>query len=606
MAVGLAKTRLETEPRVVGGLIGASAALKLLLALATLDLPLNTDQEIFRMFSTRMADGRLSSPTLEALSGINDYSIWTSRALPVHVAVRWLAGAGDLPWMRLLNVAVSTATLAVVYLFACRLLPAGRRKWAVFLMLALPIQWYVTTDYSHHLYSSFYLLLGTWCAWELAHARQGLAGRVGLALLAAVCLLGMMLQRGIHLIALGAWAGMWFWTVITGRRWRSAAALAFWLGLVPVGLALPVARQVETWLERHDRHHLTSMLPAFAARGWCPESGGEYCGRYEQIDRATPLEERGGAMWRLVFSQIRRNPGVVCLRFPVIKTAKLFLVGYASNFEESLAQQNSPALAWARGLRLAAAPLFLALAGWGCFLLARRPLAEQGRWLPVCLVSVLTWGIYVFLGETSPRYSIFCQAGLALLGALAWPGGGQEPASSPGAVRELARRAVWVLALLAGLLAALTGVVMRQPEHRFYADLERGWRFPADEDPAAAVKTGSHRPFEAWIRLPADRAANQAVWQLPEPAAAGRTVAFYLLAADPAVQEALFTLSAGSQTLYRLPLAELLRPRQVRLNLPAATAHLVLRLERNEPATSSGAGGLLLGYLTCTDGPRRD
>ena len=90
--------------------------------------------------------------------------------LPVHYAIRLLAGNHDLLWTRLLNVALSTAILLTTYGFARRLLPEGRRKWAVFLTMALPFQSFVVTDYSHHLFSSFYFLLGMGCAWDLVFA----------------------------------------------------------------------------------------------------------------------------------------------------------------------------------------------------------------------------------------------------------------------------------------------------------------------------------------------------------------------------------------------------------------------------------------------------
>jgi hypothetical protein len=391
------------------------------------------------------------------LSQIYDYPVWAGRAVPIHYALRRWLGGQDLLWIRLLNVGLSTALLAATYGFACRLLPRGRRKWAIFLMLALPFQWFVVTDYSHHLFSSFYFLACLWCGWELVFAPSGKRRGLGLSVAIGICLMLMMWQRGMHLIALGAFGVLLAWAGLSGFGWKRWGGLLLGLMGLPLLLALPAAHRFDAWLARHDVGRLNSVLPAFVARGWCPETGGEYCGRYEQLDRATPAPEKAAAMFRLVLSQIRRNPWAACGRLPVVKTGKLFLVGYASNFEESLAAERSALLPWVRGMRLAAVPAFLGLALWGCLVLALAP-ALQARWLPVLLAPLFTWGAYVFLGESSPRYSIFCQPFLALLGALAIGGAdaaGPRPFAAAG--RGLALRAALVAGLLAAARAARPG-----------------------------------------------------------------------------------------------------------------------------------------------------
>lgn len=595
----------ERERRAIWGLIGGSALLKLLLVLVATDLPLNTDQSIFRHFVEIMADHRLGGDALVSLSGSGDYSIWAGRAMPVHYFVRRLAGGQDALWLRLLNVLVSSATLAMTYAFARRLLPAGKRKWAVFLLVALPFQTFVATDYSHHLFSSFYLLLGVWCGWELVHAGPGALRKLGLALLAGLCLLLMAWQRGIHLIALGTWAGLLVWAGFQRLGWRRWGLLAFWLGIVPLALAMPLAHRYDAWLSRHDSHRLNSMLPAFAARGWCPESDGEYCGRYEQLDRATPWPEKKNAMWRLVFSQIRYNAKAVCVRFPLVKTAKLFLVGYASNIEESLVEMDSRALPWVRGARLAGAPLFLVWAGLGCFVLAAGSRSAQGRWLAVCLVPLSTWGTYVFLGETSPRYSIFFQPFLALLGACAWPeqGGSRGWILPAGAWKSLVWRGGTILAAGVLALAGLAFGIRHVPAQRFYADLRQGWETSGERPAEAIVGPGDYRPFEATIRLPEGSKEIQVGWRLPCRSGSAKRVSLYVLGADSGLRQADLSIGTAAGPLYALPLRELSGSRYVELEAPPAADVLWFRLRSSRPPEERAGGRLQIGYATCAPKP---
>ncbi|HPV48004.1 MAG TPA: hypothetical protein PLD40_10555 [Kiritimatiellia bacterium] len=596
----LAKVRPEREGQAVLALIGGSALLKLALVLLMGHLPLNTDQAIFRHFVETMADHRLAADTMDSLSADGDYSIWAGRAMPVHYLVRRLAGVHDALWMRLISIMVSSALLVMTAAFARRLLPANKRKWAVFLLVALPFQTFVVLDYGHHLLSSFYLLLGTWCVWELVHASPGLPRRLGLSVVAGLCLLLMMWLRGIHLIALGAWVGLLLWAAFQEKARRHWCRLVFWGILLPLGLASPLARHYDSWLRQHDAHQLNSMLPAFVARGWCPESAGEYCGRYEQIDRATPGPDQKSAMWRLVFSQIRYNPRVVCVRFPIIKTAKLFLVGYAANIEEALAMEKSPVLPWVRGMRLAAAPVFLLWACWGCFLLAVSPSPQRERWLAVFLVPLLTWGTYVFLGETSPRYSIYCQPFLGLIGAYALVARrGHEAGAPTESWRRPLLRGVVMLAVGAVVLGGLTYGIRQVPARYFYADLRQGWSRVGGPASSPVVAPGDFQPLEAKIQLPPGSDEARVEWQLPVPAGVPREVALYLLGADAGLSQAVLSIGTGAGPLFSLPLNELNRPRHLRIVVPAADDSLRFSLRKAMPPENRIPGTLQIGYLTC-------
>ncbi len=597
----LRKTESISESRVVWGLIGLSFVIKLILVLGVMREPLHADQALFHHFVCEMADHRLDGGTMSALSEIYDYPVWAGRVLPVHYAIRFLAGGRDVLWTRLLNIVLSSAILLVTYGFSCRLLPKGRRKWAVFLMMALPFQSFVVTDYSHHLFSAFYFLLGMWCAWDLVFTNPGLLRRLGLSVLAGLCLLLMMWQRGVHIIALGVWTFVLLWAGLNGIGWRRWGMLLLGLGVLPLLLSIPTVGRFDEWLSRHDAHQLNSILPAFVARGWCPESAGEYCGRYEQLDRVTPWPEKNAAMFRLVLSQIRYNTVTVCVRFPVIKTAKLFLVGYAANFEESLEWSGSPALPWVRGMRLAGAPIFLGLAIWGCLGLAVRP-RMQSRWLIVFLAPLLTWGAYVFLGETSPRYSIFCQPFLALLGASALAGfdrGGRR--NFPAHMwRSLVLRGAVVVGGLALVLGVLAAGVRLVPTVRLYADVQQGWTSGSGTPVSGVVAPGAYRPFEVRLLLPPESPSSQVVWQLSPRSGSANTVSLYVLAAEGEVDAARLTIGSAGKTITSLSLDDVTEPRFLSMDLPSGAESLVFTLESAPGAPRAGMG-VQIGYVTFSE-----
>lgn len=208
LAWGVKKTARWAEWRVAGGLIVLAALVRLALAGWAADLPLQSDQALFHTFVSRMVDSGGAPEVMESLSGIYDYPLWTGRGLPFHwLARRWL-GAGDVRAMRLANVGVSVLLLLGTAGLAWRLLPAGRRKWAVLALAALPFQTVVTTDYSHHLFASLYVLVCIWSAWELLFTDAGGWRRAGWALAAGVALMLLVWQRGTHLIVLATWGRM--------------------------------------------------------------------------------------------------------------------------------------------------------------------------------------------------------------------------------------------------------------------------------------------------------------------------------------------------------------------------------------------------------------
>lgn len=581
LAILVHRTRRFPEHTVVLALIAFSAVIKLGVAVWSMCLPLLADQELFHMFVRTMADTRLDPGAMRELSRIYDYPVWAGRVLPFHYVVRLLAGTRDLLWVRLFNVGLSTAILGVTYGLSRRLLPAGSRKWAVFLLVALPFQTMVVSDYSHHLFSSFYFLAGLWCVWEMVYSSASVRQNLILSLGATVFLLLMMWQRGTHLIALAVWLFLWGWMWLAGADWRRWGKAGLFAILIPVLASTLLARGYDDWLDRHDEHRLNSILPAFMARGWCPESKGEYCGRYEQLDRVTPWPDKSAAMFRLVASQVRSNPKVVCTRFPLSKTAKLFLVGYASNLEESLAAVKSRRLPFVRGMRWTAAPVFLAMAFWGCLVLARSP-NRQGRWLPVVLAPLVTWGAYVFFGETSPRYSIFCQPFLALLGGLACaalPRGDLGNGDGPISWKAVSARAELVVGLIAGVFLLLTAVIRMLPAHLFYGNLEQGWELSQ----GTHIRPGAYRPFEAVLEVEAGRMEGEAEWSVLESPAVTDGLSFYLLDVSPEAGDMVLDVWAGGEIYSSVPLGSLADPRQVKVEGPMKIDQLRFVLRSIQP-----------------------
>lgn len=588
-----------SEARVVWRLIGLSALVKLVLIGVMRHLPLHADQALFHLFMREMADSRLYAGTMAELSRYYDYPLWSGRGMPFHFLARLWAGDLDVLWMRLVNVALSSGILAVTYGFSRRLLPEGARKWAVFLLMALPFQTMVTTDYSHHLFASFYLLLSMWCAWELVWIAHSWRVRAGLSAVTGVCLMLMMWQRGTHWIAMGVWLAVVVWTAFARGGWRRAAWLGAGLVVMPLLISIPLARHFDGWLAQHDEHRLSTLLPGFAARGWCPESQGEYCARYERLEGATPWPDKVPAVVRLITSQIRENPGVVCGWFPVMKTGKLFLAGYASNFEEGLAGWRPQYLAWARGVRLLGAPLFLGFALWGCWCLTARA-RDHAKWLLVALVPVVTWAAYIFFGETSPRYSIFFQPFLALVGAAGFARW-ERRACWRATVWRVAWRNAAVTGIVALGLMALVLAVHALPGHRQYANLETGWGASAAAESALEVQRGSLRPFEARLKsslVASDGAAVQ--WALPERPLEDGDLSLYVIGANAAARRMRLVVMPEGGASVSVELRAISYPHWVRLSLPAEARNVAFQLVPFEDGEVAGAS-VELGYMCVMD-----
>ncbi len=571
------------ENRVIGGMLVLGIALKAAAALLVPRLPFNIDQNLFHHFAGRLAADGYGESTLASLSSFYDYPLWAGRIFPVHYLLERWGGSQAWVWLRILNVLAATLILCLTHALARRVLPSGKRKWAVFLLLALPFQTFWVTDYSHHLYSSLYLLAFAWAAWELAFGKGRLPRRMGLSALASVCLLGMAWHGGVDWIAAGMAAALVALHLLTQHNARQSARLALLLLVLPLAVAAILKGPLlMDRIHACDAHRHNSVLPAFMARGWCPATGGEYTPRYERLDRATPWPEKPKAMFRLIASQIRHEPLETCFWLPCVKTSKLFLVGYASNLEESLALAHSPALPRVNWIRRAGTVFFLLFVLLGSIRLAGTNRLTPA-WTPVLLVPLLTWGAYVLGGETSPRYSVFCQPFLAIVGGLAFS---RQPIAAPAARAWLSRTALVLLILLAAA-CVLAGTIRILPANAFYED----FRHTRD---VAATREGLFPVFERTVVLSPAKTSVSMDWPVPENAV---SCSFYPLQCRGDMEDASITLSLPDSPPFAVfPLAGRPLPEYEETLLPPGTETLRVTVSRN-PAVSESEGTLDIGYL---------
>ena len=579
----LKKADRWSENRVVFGMLVLGIALKAAVALLVPRLPFNIDQSLFHHFAASLASDAYGEATLASLSAYYDYPLWAGRIFPVHYFLERWSGPQAWAWSRILNVLAATLILCLTHALARRVLPPGKRKWAVFLLLALPFQTFWVTDYSHHLYSSLYLLAFAWAAWELAFGGKKGPRQIAFSALASVCLLCMAWHGGVDWIAAGTAAALVVLHLLTHRDARQSARLALLSLVIPLTVAATLKGPLlMDRIHACDAYRQNSVLPAFMARGWCPGTGGEYTPRYEQLDRATPWPQKPKAMFRLIASQIHHEPLKTCFWLPCVKTAKLFLVGYASNLEESLAVAQSPALPRVNWLRRSGAVFFLLFVCAGSIRLAcakRIP----ATWIPVLLVPLLTWGAYVLGGETSPRYSVFCQPFLAIIGGFVFCG---EPFSAP-AARTWLSRTLFVLLFLLAAAGILASAIRLLPSTTFYEDL-RGNR------DGATTRTGPFPVFERTVVLPPGTESVSMDWPVPDGAVA---CSFYPIQCRGDMEGVSLALGPLDDPPFAVfPVEKRALPKYEETPLPPGTRTLRFTVSRAPDAMAS-EGSLDFGYL---------
>ena len=483
------------------------------------------DSRIFQQYLDRLAEGGYSAETLGDLSRHYDYPIWTRRALPFYYGLRLLSGAHFVRTVQVFQALLVVLSLALTARIARRLFGRKVAFWAVALQLLMPFRWFICLDLNHYLAGGLYFTATLWALVEWDHQPRGGGRKWSLALLLALLLPLMRLEGGLdRLYLVGALLVLLFQRA-AGRRdaRQTLVAAAAWLAgpwLAGQLLLAPVSARID----QADAQRLSSGAAGFIARGWMPDTGGEYAAVYEQLDWLTPAAEKVSMQTSLLASQALYNPRPLLFRLLPSKLAKYFLLGYASGAEEMLLRNGAEKAAQlAKGARtaylLAALPWMI----WGGLLWL--PLLRRTRRIAWTVPALAYVAATILVGETSPRYSFHVQPLLFILGALplAWS------ARRRAFLLRAARRPTAAAAISGGvaLLLAAGLLVAGRPWLRNHAVLDlREWRAsPAPRRlPAAATRT----PFE--IHLAAEPGTTSwGTLEWPPGRAPASELSFYLL-----------------------------------------------------------------------------
>lgn len=377
------------------------------------------DAAIFSGYLDHLAENGTGKESLSALSTQYDYRVWTRRAHPFFLPLRKAFETGFPAAVAWLQVALSLLTTAFAWrtvrvCFGCK-----TACWATIFRLAFPFRWIACLELNHHLFGGLYFTVALWTLVEFFRVPHGRAARWGLCGIACILLPLMKLEGGIDWVyCVSVWvvvAGLFLAGRLgTGRALASMAGL--WL--LPLVVSHACVSPLLARIDAADLHHLESGAVAFMARGWVPETGGEYAHSHEIIDTLTPLPLKTGVQTRLLLSQLAYNGPTVCFRLFPTKLAKYFLLGFASGAEEMLNANNARAWATlAKGARIAFFFFFapLAMLGGAWWLSRTGKSRDWPFWAP-CILLVAA---YVCTGETSPRYSIYIQTALFAFAGLA-------------------------------------------------------------------------------------------------------------------------------------------------------------------------------------------
>ena len=486
------------------------------------------DAAIFTSYLNHLAENGEGPESLGALSNQYDYRVWTRRAHPVYLALRKAAGR-RFP-LAVMGCQVLLSVLPMWFVWRMLRLLFGRNTawWATIFQTVFPFRWIACLEHNHHLLGGLYFTVGLWVLVEYFRSGAGTGGwrKIGLYALACVLVPLMKLEGGIDwvygvsVLAVGSGA---FAAKSVGWRGLGAALAGLWF--LPALAGYATTGPLMARIDAADLHHLESGAVAFMARGWVPETGGEYAYSHEVIDCLTPRELKIGVQKRLLASQLAYNGPQVFFRLFPTKLAKYFLLGFAAGAEEMLNANGAHAwVALAKGARIAFLLVVLPLVFLGGLWLL--PKAGKSRYWPFVVPCLLLAAAYVCTGETSPRYSIYIQP---LLFGMAGYGMARAEAgkmASPGWVRE-ALPAAGVLS--AGYLgAAALAIWGLAPRLEPFACLDaRKW--PITDGVAAAPAIRTKAPFV--VELVARAAPEGTVWgpmDLPEAPVAGRDLVAYV------------------------------------------------------------------------------
>lgn len=376
------------------------------------------DSGFFRWFLDCLATGGWTLDNLRTLTDNYDYGAWTTRAWPLYFPLRLLTGQDAFGWaVQTLQAFVGAACVPLAWRTARLLCGERAARWTVAALVAMPGFAMQAVGLNHQVLGSCEFLAATCLLAEWMFgggtAWKKVALVVGMCVLAAAaCFEGsawtLFLLSAVVLLSLECIRP-------GGRRLLAAVALGTMV-LIPAWIGRMVAGKVLLPAVEANPEPINGGSLAFMARGWNFEWGGEYSDAMQTLDVLTPRADKNRFFKAYLAGQCAYNgPALVAKLFPS-KLAKFLLAGYASLAEEVLWANGAERTARvARGMRvgwfvLLYAPLML----WGLRRLVRRAEDMRTAWL---VIPVALFGVAVmFVGETSPRYSMPIQALLVAAG----------------------------------------------------------------------------------------------------------------------------------------------------------------------------------------------
>lgn len=500
----------------------------LLIVGAGTDWKPTNDAAIFTRYLDHLAENGEGKESLGSLSTQYDYRVWTRRAHPLYLGLRKASGIRFPLAVMGLQMLLSVLGLWFVWRILSLLFGWNTACWATIFQTVFPFRWIACLELNHHLLGGLYFTVGLWVLVEYFRSSTdaGIWRKAGLCVVACVLLPLMQLEGGIDWVY-----GVSVWAVATGafvaRRagWRGAGMALIGLWFLPALAGRLCTGPLMARIDAADLHHLESGAVAFMARGWVPETGGEYAYSHEVIDCLTPRDLKKDVQRRLLASQLAYNGPQVFFRLFPTKLAKYFLLGFAAGAEEMLNANGAQTWAVAaKGARVAFLLVVLPLVFWGGLCLL--PKVGRSRYWPFTVPCLLLATAYICTGETSPRYSIYIQAllfGMAGYGMARAEAGRGVPPDWP----RNALPAAGVL--LAGYLCVATVVLcVLSPRLKPFSCLDaRKW--PTVEGVAAPPAIRAKVPFA--VELVAHTGSEGTDWGplvLPDDLEGGRDLVAYV------------------------------------------------------------------------------
>ena len=389
---------IGSNTRFLAALISTWVSLRVAIVLLFPKYVLTGDEQYFHVFVAKLHTALLSG-NIAALSNIYDYPVWLSRAFPLYLPLAFAFGSHDAMAARYMNVLLGAAQVVILFFIAQMLAGSKVAKLTCLLLLIFPYHCVNVLSYDPQVAGTFFLLLAILVFLKLIKPLHRTTAALALSgFLLAISLLFAGIQRGgIDLLLIAVMI------VVTGLlrvNRRSVVAIACAVGFV----WLPCRMAFDYWIGSHDSYHLRTHALGFMTRGWNFETSGEYLPLYEQLDVVSPPSEKKHLLEAILVTEFAKEPVRALIYLPIIKTAKLFAIGFASTAEIGLERGGYLSAAEVyKSLRSVYAPVILALAIYGLLLSFKRPKTLLRLMLPAILIAFSCAGI-VLLWETSPRY----------------------------------------------------------------------------------------------------------------------------------------------------------------------------------------------------------